>query len=181
MKLELAGKRGLRIEGCMIDSSMMNRLAKIIWTNVRLSFSSPIHFTVAGGVTISSVKSESRSKKDIFGKFLPESIGQQDREKPKASFWRRPLYFGMSHVGDVVVLYIDGVTEAVSQSLEKSRRELFGEERLIEVVQANAAKSAREIESAILGAISNYTTNAPQDDDITLVIIKRQEQSRPIK
>lgn len=95
------GKPDIRIQGCMMDSIMMNRLAKILRTDVRLSFSNPITFTVAGDKVIQSVERDSQSLKDIYGKFLPEDTDQQAKEKPAASFWRRPLYFGMTHL-DVV-------------------------------------------------------------------------------
>jgi serine phosphatase RsbU (regulator of sigma subunit) len=75
--------------------------------------------------------------------------------------------------GDIIVLYTDGITEAVGASGEKISENLFGEERLIDVVRSHKKKSAREIQSAILGAISAHTANLPQSDDITLVVIKR--------
>lgn len=75
--------------------------------------------------------------------------------------------------GDVLVLFTDGVTEAVSSSSEAMAGNLFGEERLIEAVRASAAGSAREIQAAVLEAISSHTENSPQNDDITLVVIKR--------
>ncbi len=78
--------------------------------------------------------------------------------------------------GEVVVLFTDGITEAAGSSSEKISENLFGEERLIDVVRASSAKSAVEIQAAILQAISNHTANAPQYDDITLVVIKRKKQ-----
>jgi serine phosphatase RsbU (regulator of sigma subunit) len=77
--------------------------------------------------------------------------------------------------GEVLVLYTDGITEARGRSSRKISENLFGEEKLIEVVRANLAKSAVDIQAAILKAISNHTSNAAQDDDITLVVIKRKE------
>ncbi len=78
--------------------------------------------------------------------------------------------------GEVVVLFTDGITEAAGPSSGKISENLFGEERLIEVVRASLAKSAIEIQAAILQAISDHTANAPQYDDITLVVIKRKKQ-----
>ena len=78
--------------------------------------------------------------------------------------------------GEVVVLFTDGITEAAGPSSEKISENLFGEERLIEVVRASLAKSAVEIQAAILQAISDHTASAPQYDDITLVVIKRKKQ-----
>lgn len=78
--------------------------------------------------------------------------------------------------GEVVVLFTDGITEAAGPSSGKISENLFGEERLIEVVRASLDKSAVEIQAAILKAISNHTGDASQYDDITLVVIKRKKQ-----
>ncbi len=78
--------------------------------------------------------------------------------------------------GEVVVLFTDGITEAAGPSSEKISENLFGEERLIEVVRASLTESAAEIQAAILQAISDHTASVPQYDDITLVIIKRKKE-----
>jgi serine phosphatase RsbU (regulator of sigma subunit) len=77
--------------------------------------------------------------------------------------------------GEVIILYTDGITEAVRPSAEGSEEKFFGEERLIEVIRANMKRSASEIQAAILKAISEYIENIAQNDDITLVVIKRRE------
>jgi HAMP domain-containing protein len=79
-------------------------------------------------------------------------------------------------LGEVIVLFTDGITEAAGPSSGKISENLFGEERLIEVVRASLTKSAVEIQAAILQAISDHTADAPQYDDITLVVIKRKKQ-----
>jgi HAMP domain-containing protein len=76
--------------------------------------------------------------------------------------------------GEVAVLFTDGITEAAGPSSEKISENLFGEERLIEVIRASLTKSAVEIQAAILQAISDHTADTPQFDDITLVLIKRK-------
>jgi serine phosphatase RsbU (regulator of sigma subunit) len=77
--------------------------------------------------------------------------------------------------GEVIVLYTDGITEAADPASEMVAEDLYGVERLVDIIQANLKNSAREIQSAILEAISEHTHNAPQYDDITLVVIKRNE------
>ncbi len=77
--------------------------------------------------------------------------------------------------GEVIVLYTDGITEAADPSTEMVADDLFGVERLVDIIQANLHNSAREIQSAILEALARHTHNAPQYDDITLVVIKRNE------
>ena len=79
--------------------------------------------------------------------------------------------------GDVLVLYTDGITEAVKAVSEGDEDKYFGETRLINLIQKNLNKSAREIQSAILEAISAFTAGISQNDDITLVVIKRTKSS----
>jgi serine phosphatase RsbU (regulator of sigma subunit) len=76
--------------------------------------------------------------------------------------------------GDILVLFTDGITEAVDTALEEVAENLFGEHRLLEVLRENQESSAREIQAAILRAIAEHTGNSPQSDDITLVVIKRR-------
>lgn len=70
--------------------------------------------------------------------------------------------------GEVLVIYSDGVTEAVNP-----RGEEFGIERLSEVVSKCVEKSAAGIRDRIESALSTFTETAPANDDITLVIVKR--------
>lgn len=69
--------------------------------------------------------------------------------------------------GDVVVLYTDGVTEAIN-----AVQEMFGEDLLRKIITDNAARPSAEILSAILDAITAFAQDQPQADDITLMIIR---------
>lgn len=75
--------------------------------------------------------------------------------------------------GDVLVLYTDGITEAVREVSAKTENKYFEEVRLVDVIRKNLDKSARDIQSAILKAVSDFAAGADQSDDITLVVIKR--------
>lgn len=68
---------------------------------------------------------------------------------------------------DVVVMFTDGVTESVN-----STGELFGEKRLIDVIQKNVHLSAHEILEQILAGVNAFSGDMPQADDITLLVIK---------
>jgi serine phosphatase RsbU (regulator of sigma subunit) len=70
-------------------------------------------------------------------------------------------------VGDKVVIYSDGVTEA--QNLERG---FFGKRRLREVVEAHAGRSCGAIHDAIQEAVAAFTEGAAQSDDITLVVLE---------
>jgi serine phosphatase RsbU (regulator of sigma subunit) len=71
--------------------------------------------------------------------------------------------------GDILALYTDGVTEAQDED-----GHFFGEDRLKKVIDENLDKSALIIEDKILSALSNFTGDAPQSDDLTLMIIRRE-------
>ncbi|MFO0927699.1 MAG: SpoIIE family protein phosphatase [Gemmataceae bacterium] len=71
--------------------------------------------------------------------------------------------------GDIVVLPTDGVVE-----LHGPEQELFGRDRLEEVVRANADRPAAEIVDAVLAACDAYRGLAPASDDITLVVLKQE-------
>lgn len=70
--------------------------------------------------------------------------------------------------GDAIVLYTDGVTEAMNEAGGQ-----FGEDRLLDVISKNGAGSAVDIRNAIVKEIENFTKGAPQSDDITLMVIKK--------
>ncbi|MCX6697276.1 MAG: SpoIIE family protein phosphatase [Methanoregula sp.] len=69
--------------------------------------------------------------------------------------------------GDLIVLFTDGVTEATN-----IREELYGEERLQRIILANRRLSAGEITKKILLDVQEFTGEAPQSDDITLLVVK---------
>ena len=74
----------------------------------------------------------------------------------------------MLGVGDSVVMYSDGVTEAVDPLGEE-----FGVARLQEAVRESAGESPAGLRDGIEKTLSDFTATAPQSDDITLVIIKK--------
>jgi len=69
--------------------------------------------------------------------------------------------------GDVLVLYTDGVTDAIN-----SREEEFSEGRLREVVQQNAGLSVAGIAAAVNDAVADFVGDTPAFDDFTLVVLK---------
>jgi len=70
---------------------------------------------------------------------------------------------------DVVVLYTDGITEAVDHDLQ-----MFGEERLQALVRNYAGEPAGEILQVILDSVEAFATGEPQFDDMTVMVIKGQ-------
>ncbi len=76
------------------------------------------------------------------------------------------------HPGDVLVIYSDGVTEAVNPKGEE-----FGPTRLYEVVARNMDSSAAGIRDRIEAELTKFCQGTPAADDITLVIVKREAEA----
>jgi len=74
--------------------------------------------------------------------------------------------------GDVLVIYSDGVSEAVNPNGEE-----FGPTRLYEVVARNLDASASGIRDRIESAVTKFCQGTPAADDITLVIVKRNAEA----
>jgi serine phosphatase RsbU (regulator of sigma subunit) len=69
--------------------------------------------------------------------------------------------------GSVVVIYTDGVFEAVN-----SFDEQFGIDRLTEVVSAARDQSATQIHGSIRAALKEFVGDEPTHDDSTLLVLK---------
>jgi serine phosphatase RsbU (regulator of sigma subunit) len=70
--------------------------------------------------------------------------------------------------GDILVLFSDGVTEAVDPEDHD-----FGEERLAKLVASMSDRPAAEIVQEVHRAVHAFTQGAPPADDITVVIARR--------
>ncbi len=69
--------------------------------------------------------------------------------------------------GDVLVIYTDGVTEAVDTAEQE-----FGEARLEALLRAGSREDAAALGDRILAAVRAFEAGAPQNDDITLVVVR---------
>ena len=69
--------------------------------------------------------------------------------------------------GDALYLYTYGVTE-----VNDPEGEMFGRSRLLKVLNKNKDASAQEIDAAVRSAITEFTKDAPQPDDITTVCFR---------
>ena len=50
--------------------------------------------------------------------------------------------------------------------------EVFGEHRLIEIVEQNSSLPPFQIQGKIIEAVNHFSGKAPQHDDFTMVIVK---------
>ena len=72
------------------------------------------------------------------------------------------------HQGDVLLVFSDGISEAMN-SLEEE----FEEERILDLVCENLDLPAKDLTEKLIAEVQAHTGNAPQADDMTLVVIKR--------
>lgn len=72
--------------------------------------------------------------------------------------------------GDRLVLYSDGVSEA--QDADGAE---FGEDRMLAAIDAHRAGPVAAAHDAVLAAVQAFVGAAPQFDDLTLMIVARQE------
>jgi sigma-B regulation protein RsbU (phosphoserine phosphatase) len=71
--------------------------------------------------------------------------------------------------GDIILLYTDGVTEAIN-----NQNEMFDLQRLNDVVLQYRDRPAKEIIDAVISAVNSFSQGQPQYDDITLMVVKVQ-------
>jgi phosphoserine phosphatase RsbU/P len=69
--------------------------------------------------------------------------------------------------GAVIVIGTDGITETHNPD-----GELFGAARVREIVRANGHLLASEIQAAVIRAAQEFRGAGPQEDDLTLVVLK---------
>jgi sigma-B regulation protein RsbU (phosphoserine phosphatase) len=82
-----------------------------------------------------------------------------------ASYQPRALHL---HKGDILVVYSDGLTDA-----ENQQEEMFGEERLLKIIQQEAPSGSHALKPKFLKAIEEFTQGMPQNDDITFVVVEK--------
>ena len=68
--------------------------------------------------------------------------------------------------GDRVILYTDGIVEAMNED-----NELFGFDRLLEVVQGAGEMTADALLKEIIRKVNAFAGEAAQHDDLTVIVI----------
>jgi sigma-B regulation protein RsbU (phosphoserine phosphatase) len=71
--------------------------------------------------------------------------------------------------GDVVVVFSDGVTEAMSETGEE-----YGEEKIARLMAENPNESASGLIDKLVASVTKHSGSRSQTDDITLVVIRRE-------
>jgi serine phosphatase RsbU (regulator of sigma subunit)/anti-sigma regulatory factor (Ser/Thr protein kinase) len=70
---------------------------------------------------------------------------------------------------DMICVYTDGIVEAMN-----GKREIFGEKRFMDCIRRNGRLTSAEFIEKLNQEIKDFTQGYPQNDDITIVVIKEQ-------
>jgi len=75
--------------------------------------------------------------------------------------------------GDILVVYSDGLTDAQNQ-----QDEMFGEERLLNIIEQEAPSGSHALEQRFLKEIEEFTQGMQQTDDITFVVVEKRQRDK---
>jgi sigma-B regulation protein RsbU (phosphoserine phosphatase) len=71
-------------------------------------------------------------------------------------------------VGDLLVIFTDGFSEAINPALEE-----FGEERLLEISRTLTDQTAQEVLDVLSEEVRKFCGSEPQFDDMTIMAVRR--------
>jgi phosphoserine phosphatase len=74
--------------------------------------------------------------------------------------------------GDILALLSDGIYE-----YQNDQGEQFGESRVEEILRARHDLPMAELSATLLDAVNAFARGAPQEDDITIVLVKREARA----
>ncbi|MDR3667502.1 MAG: PP2C family protein-serine/threonine phosphatase [Ignavibacteriaceae bacterium] len=104
-------------------------------------------------------------RKDSDQIILLNSTGPVLGPAPQAVYTVENINFA---IGDVLVIFSDGVTESANSEFEQ-----YGDDRLQEILIKSKMKTSKEIAYTILEDVIKFSRNGQYSDDKTLVVIKR--------
>jgi serine phosphatase RsbU (regulator of sigma subunit) len=78
------------------------------------------------------------------------------------------------HPGDLYLFFTDGISEAMN-----THDDLFGETRLGQLVETHAHLPSEELRERVLREIAAFVGDAPQHDDMTMILLKVDDACAP--
>lgn len=78
--------------------------------------------------------------------------------------------------GSKLFLYTDGITEA-----ENTEKELYGDDKLLEVLSANTSSNVRTTVDVIVSSIADHVKEAEASDDLTILLIQYEPEEKTVK
>jgi sigma-B regulation protein RsbU (phosphoserine phosphatase) len=85
----------------------------------------------------------------------------------EAIYESRPFHLDKK---DILVVISDGLTDA-----QNPKREMFGEQRVLQIIRQAAPAGGHAIEQKFLQAIEEFTEGMAQTDDITFVVVEKYQ------
>jgi sigma-B regulation protein RsbU (phosphoserine phosphatase) len=80
------------------------------------------------------------------------------------------------HDGDIFLLFTDGISEAMNAA-----DDCFGEARLGRIVEEHAHLPSDQLRERILREISAFVGDAPQHDDMTMILLRIEDVSTAVQ
>ena len=77
---------------------------------------------------------------------------------------------------DILLFYTDGISEGRNKA-----GEMFGKERIKKIVKESFAKDAQSILEDLIDCFNEFTEGVKRDDDITVVVMKRENSTNFIE
>jgi sigma-B regulation protein RsbU (phosphoserine phosphatase) len=77
------------------------------------------------------------------------------------------------NLGDTLIVYTDGVTEAMDPETT-----LFTRDRILEAVRFNHPLTSSDVLGALLASVRAFAGDAPQSDDITVMVVQYGDARR---
>jgi phosphoserine phosphatase RsbU/P len=102
-------------------------------------------------------------QKDSFSELSGNGVPLGIDPKRKYEEYRREDW----EKGEVIMIGTDGIWE-----LRNTSGEMFGKERWKEIIRQNHTRTAQEIINAVTSALTAFRGEHPQEDDITMVVLK---------
>lgn len=162
------------VDGFTEPKAFLNRLNKLFYENSkRGTFISMIYgmydnsdrsfqFARAGHNPLIVVRGDDKSVEMIESKGL--AIGMISDRRFEEVLECKSITLQQN---DLIILYTDGYTEAMNYG-----NRLYGDQRLLDVVQKNADKSAQEMLDAINQDVRGFIAERPASDDMTMIVMR---------
>ena len=119
-----------------------------------------------GKVTASNAGHEYPAIKRADGKYELYKTKQSPAVATMEGLRFRETEFSLNH-GDCLYIYTDGVPEATN-----IHDELYGTDRMLEALDSTSGMSAEEILHTMRKSVMDFTGEAPQFDDVTMLYLK---------
>ena len=119
-----------------------------------------------GKVTASNAGHEYPAIKRADGKYELYKTKQSPAVATMEGLRFRETEFSLNH-GDCLYIYTDGVPEATN-----IHDELYGTDRMLEALDSTSGMNAEEILHAMKKSVDDFTGEAPQFDDVTMLYLK---------